>query len=72
MTTPGNWLASGLPKDDEPEAEPVPQPAENAAYVNEYQSQPAYSKVMTQAEYVAMRRIDDGRDLLVPVQAGTW
>lgn len=38
----------------------------NAKYISEYKAQPAYANDMTQDEYVAMRRVDDGIDTLKP------
>lgn len=45
------------PKDEKPADE-------NAKYIAEYKAEPSYSKAMTEQEYVAMRRVDDGLDVL--------
>ena len=37
---------------------------ENSNYVAEFTAEPAYARQMTQEEYIAMRRIDDGVDVL--------
>ena len=37
---------------------------ENAKYIAEFRANALYAKAMTEPEYVAMRRIDDGLDLL--------
>lgn len=54
---------SQQPIGDTPKEEPKPA-NENAAYIAEYKAEPAYAKSMTQDEYVAMRRIDDRKDVL--------
>ncbi len=37
---------------------------ENAKFVAEYKGEPAYAKSMTQDEYIAMRRVDEGMEVL--------
>lgn len=39
-------------------------PSENDKYVAEFKAEASYAKTMTEAEYVAMRRVDDGLDVL--------
>ena len=39
----------------------------NAKYISEYRAEPTYGKAMTEAEYVSMRRVDDGLDSLMAV-----
>ena len=44
---------------------PVREPtAEDLDYILEYKNEPAYREQMTLGEYVAMRRVDDGKDKL--------
>jgi hypothetical protein len=46
-------------------AKEEPKPAdENDAYRAEYKAEPLYAKSMTEDEFIAMRRIDDGKDQL--------
>jgi hypothetical protein len=54
------------PVGDAPKEEPKTD--ENSAYRAEYKADPSYAKSMTEDEYVAMRRIDDGLEIL---QAGS-
>ena len=54
---------------DTPKEEPKTD--ENSAYRAEYKSDSSYSKSMTEDEYVAMRRIDDGLDTLTAGSAIT-
>lgn len=39
-------------------------PDENEKYRQEFKAEPAYAKSMTEAEYIAMRRVDDGKEVL--------
>ncbi len=57
-------ITNGMePVGDAPKEEPA-KPDEHAAYRAEYKAEPLYAKSMSEDEYVAMRRIDDGKDAL--------
>ena len=57
---------SNTPVGEDANAGESAKPDENAKYKAEFKAESAYAKTMTVDEYVAMRRVDDGLDLLVP------
>lgn len=57
-----DWANARLQAGTQPERETMAR--ENSKYVAEFKAEPAYAKQMTQDEYVAMRRIDDGLESL--------
>jgi hypothetical protein len=57
---------SNTPVGEDANAGESAKPDENSKYKAEFKAEAAYAKTMTVDEYVAMRRVDDGLDLLVP------
>jgi hypothetical protein len=43
---------------------PYAKTVENARFVREFRAEPRYAQTMNEAEYVAMRRVDEGLDQL--------